>query len=50
LSDEADDGLLTEREAISLATRLMRDNQLECFDIAGRRALLLTAAPAASRS
>jgi hypothetical protein len=45
LMGEVEDGLLGEREAIALATRLMRENQLECFDIAGRRAMLLAAAP-----
>ena len=40
LQAEVDERLLAEREAIALATRLMRTNQLECFDIAGRRALL----------
>lgn len=37
LQAEIDDGLLTEAQAIKLATRLMRDNQLDCFDIQGRR-------------
>jgi predicted TIM-barrel fold metal-dependent hydrolase len=49
LTDEVKDGLLAEREAIALATRLMRDNQLDCFDIAGRRATLLAAAAATDR-
>ena len=44
LAAEVHDGLLTEGEAIAHATRLMRDNQLACFDIAGRRAALLAAA------
>jgi hypothetical protein len=39
------DGLLNEREAMAYATRLMRENQLDCFDVAGRRAALLAAAP-----
>lgn len=43
LQAEVDDGLLSEREAIALATRLMRQNQLDCFDVAGRRAALLAA-------
>ena len=30
---EVDDGLLTEPEAVTLATRLMRTNLYECFDI-----------------
>jgi predicted TIM-barrel fold metal-dependent hydrolase len=37
LQAEVNDGLLTEYAAIRLASRLMRDNQLDCFDIAGRR-------------
>jgi predicted TIM-barrel fold metal-dependent hydrolase len=44
LDAEVNDGLLTEREAIAYATRLMRENQLDCFDVAGRRAALLAAA------
>ena len=44
LEAEVHDGLLTEREAIAYATRLMRENQLDCFDVAGRRAALLAAA------
>ena len=37
LQAEIDDGLLTEAQAIKLATRLMCDNQQDCFDIQGRR-------------
>jgi predicted TIM-barrel fold metal-dependent hydrolase len=48
LEAEVNDGLLTERAAIAYATRLMRTNQLACFDIAGRQAALLAAAPHAS--
>ncbi len=44
LQAEVNDGLLTEREAMAYATRLMRENQLDCFDVAGRRAALLAAA------
>ena len=47
LAAEVHDGLLTEGEAIAHATRLMRENQLACFDIAGRRAALLAAAQVA---
>lgn len=43
LQAEVNDGLLSEREAMAYATRLMRDNQLDCFDIAGRQAALLDA-------
>jgi predicted TIM-barrel fold metal-dependent hydrolase len=48
LQAEVNDGLLTEREAIVYATRLMRQNQLDCFDVAGRRAALFAAAPVAA--
>jgi hypothetical protein len=44
LAAEVNDGLLNEREAMVYATRLMRENQLDCFDVAGRRAALLAAA------
>ena len=37
LQSEVRDGLLTEREAMMLATRLLRDNQLACFDVEGAR-------------
>lgn len=47
LQAEVNDGLLTEGEAMAYATRLMRENQLDCFDIAGRRAALLAAASGA---
>jgi uncharacterized protein len=40
LQAEVDEGLLLPREAIALATRLMRTNQEECFDIAGTRAAI----------
>jgi predicted TIM-barrel fold metal-dependent hydrolase len=44
LQAEVNDGLLNEREATAYATRLMRQNQLDCFDVAGRRAALVSAA------
>jgi predicted TIM-barrel fold metal-dependent hydrolase len=47
LQAEVSDGLLTEREAIAYATRIMRQNQLDCFDIAGRQEALLAATRAA---
>jgi predicted TIM-barrel fold metal-dependent hydrolase len=40
LQAEVDDGALTEREAIALATRFMQTNQRECFDIEGTRAAI----------
>ncbi len=43
LQSEIDQGQLTEREAIALATRFMQGNQRECFDIEGVRSRLTTA-------
>ena len=40
LQAELVEGALNETEAMALATRLMRDNQYACFDVAGRRASL----------
>ncbi|MBN2445477.1 MAG: amidohydrolase family protein [Phycisphaerae bacterium] len=40
LQAEIDDGVLSEREAIKLASRFMRENQYACFDIEGTRAAL----------
>lgn len=40
LQAEVDDGLLTEAQAIHVASRLMRHNQLDCFDLEGTRAAL----------
>jgi predicted TIM-barrel fold metal-dependent hydrolase len=37
LEDEVADGLLTARQAIEIAARLLRGNQLACFDIEGRQ-------------
>ncbi len=37
LQAEIDAGSLSEAQAIKLATRLMRDNQQDCFDIQGKR-------------
>jgi hypothetical protein len=37
LQAEVDEGLLTEWQAMALATRLMRTNQEECFDLEGTR-------------
>ncbi len=44
LQGEIDDGLLLERQAIALATRLMRTNQTACFDLEGTRAAIRAAA------
>jgi predicted TIM-barrel fold metal-dependent hydrolase len=44
LAAEVEDGELTERQAIDLATRLLRGNQLACFDLEGTRAAIRQAA------
>lgn len=44
LQAEVDERMLTKRQAIALATRFMRTNQEECFDIAGTRAAIRAAA------
>jgi len=41
LQAEVSDGFLTEKQAVHLATQYMRANQQACFDIEGRRAVLL---------
>lgn len=41
LQAEVDEGDLTEREALAVATRLLRGNQEACFDLAGTRAALV---------
>ena len=40
LQGEVDDGLLSEAEAIELATRFMRGNQQDCFDLTATRQAL----------
>jgi predicted TIM-barrel fold metal-dependent hydrolase len=40
LQAEVDERLLTERQAIAIATRLMQTNQRACFDLDGTRAAL----------
>ena len=37
LEDEVADGFMTERQAMDVSTRLLRGNQLACFDIEGRQ-------------
>lgn len=37
LQTEVDDGEMTEKEAIGVASRLLRENQYACFDVEGRR-------------
>ena len=48
LQAEVDDGDLSERQAIDVADRLMRRNQLECFDVEGTRAAVREAPGAAA--
>ena len=45
LKAEVSDGYLTEAQAIALAGKMMRENQLACFDVEGLRARLKTATP-----
>ncbi len=40
LQAEVDDRLLTERQALAVATRLMQTNQRACFDLGGTRAAI----------
>ncbi|MCL5270689.1 MAG: amidohydrolase family protein [bacterium] len=44
LEAEVTEGLMTEKEAIALATRLMNANQAEFFNLAGKQVALLEAA------
>jgi predicted TIM-barrel fold metal-dependent hydrolase len=44
LEAEVADGTLDERQAMAVATRIMRDNQYACFDIEGARANIRGAA------
>ena len=44
LEAEIADGYMTERQAINVATRIMRANQYACFDIPGTRANIRAAA------
>lgn len=46
LQAEVNEGMLSERAAIALATQLMRTNQEQCFDLAGTRAAIRAAAQA----
>ena len=45
LEEEVADGLLTTRQAIDIATLLLRGNQMACFDVEGRQRALREAAP-----
>jgi hypothetical protein len=44
LQAEVDEGLLSEAEAIALATRLMRENQYACFNLDEKRRAVVAAA------
>ncbi len=44
LEAEIEDGYMTEKQAIDVATRIMLENQYACFDIAGTRANIREAA------
>ena len=48
LQAEVEDGLLTEAEAIALASRLMRENQYACFRVAAKRQQVAAEAQRAS--
>jgi hypothetical protein len=43
LQAEVDEGLMSEAEAMTLATRLMRDNQYECFRLEEKRRAVVAA-------
>ena len=44
LESEIADGYMTEKGAMAIAERIMRDNQFDCFDIGGTRANIRAAA------
>ena len=44
LEAEIVDGYMTEKQAMDIATRIMRDNQFACFDVGGTRANIQAAA------
>jgi hypothetical protein len=44
LEAEIADGYITEKQAMRIATRIMRDNQYACFDVEGARANIQAAA------
>jgi predicted TIM-barrel fold metal-dependent hydrolase len=48
LQAEVDEHLLTERDALALATRLMMTNQYDCFNVAAKKAALRSMAGAAA--
>jgi hypothetical protein len=42
LQAEVDEGLMSEAEAMAVATRVMRDNQNACFNVADKKRTLLS--------
>ena len=44
LQAEVEDGLMSEAEAMAAASRLMRDNQYDCFRVEARRESVAAAA------
>ena len=44
LESEIADGYMTEKRAMSIAERIMRGNQFDCFDVSGTRANIRAAA------
>ena len=44
LKGEIEEGYMTEKQAMQIATRLMQDNQFACFDVDGTRANIRAAA------
>ena len=44
LESEIADGYMTEKQAMAIATRIMRDNQFDCFDVGGTQANIQAAA------
>jgi len=44
LEAEVTDGYMTEKDAMWIATRIMRDNQFDCFDVEGTRTSIRQAA------
>ena len=44
LESEVADGYMSEKRAMAIAERIMRDNQFDCFDVSGTRANIKSAA------
>ena len=43
MAAEVSEGLLTEQQAMDVASRIMHDNQYDCFDLTGTRAAIAAA-------